>query len=274
MTSTNLTAHTAKLRFMTRREAISLTIMTSIGTCNFARAADLPFITVAADPSFKPFAYMDPDSHQMKGFDMDLMRTLAPMAGYQIKVLPLDFAGIIPALQSRSVGAAASSITITDARKKVVDFSDPYYNSGLQILVQKSAVGIGSMADLKGKTVGTLTESTGYNYVKETMADNVKLVPYSSFANAFLALAAGSVDAVVGDQPVLASYASAAGSNSAKVVGPLYAGQQYGIAFPKGSDLLKPTNKALQEIKANGAYATLYRKWFNVAPPQDTTGLK
>lgn len=267
MTSTRPTADTTKPRSVTRRAALILTVVTAMGTCEFALAADLPVITVAADPSFKPFAYMDPNSHQMEGFDMDLMRALGPIAGYQVRVLPLNFAGIIPALQSHSVDAAASSITITEPRKKVVDFADPYYDSGLQILVRENTTDVNSLDDLRNKTVGALTGSTGYDYVKQGLANNVKLVPYSSFSDAVLALAAGNIDAVVTDQPIVASYAATAGKGTAKVVGPLYAAQQYGIAFPKGSDFVKLTNNALRELKADGTYAVLYKKWFNVAPP-------
>ncbi|PTR29595.1 basic amino acid ABC transporter substrate-binding protein [Pseudomonas sp. GV085] len=237
-----------------------------LSTCGWLQAAPLPTLKVAADPSFLPFAFMDQKSQQMQGFDMDLMRALGPIAGYEVQVLPLDFAGIIPALQSGNVEASASSITITDARKKVIDFSMPYYDSGLQILVKESGQGISNFEDLKGKTVAALTGSTGYTFTQQTLGSDVKLVPYSTYATAFLALAAGSADAVVGDQPVIANYAANAGKGKAKVVGPLYHGEQYGIAFTKGSKWLEPTNKALETVKANGTYATLYQKWFGTQP--------
>jgi glutamine transport system substrate-binding protein len=232
------------------------------------QAAPLPTLKVAADPSFIPFAYMDQKTHQMEGFDMDLMRALGPVAGYQVQVLPLDFAGIIPALQSGNIEASASSITITDARKKVIEFSTPYYDSGLQILVKQRDDSIASLDDLKGKTVAALTGSTGYTFAQQTFGDSIKLVPYSTYATAFLALGAGAADAVVGDQPVVANYAANAGKGKAKVVGPLYHGEQYGIAFAKGSQWLEPTNKALAVLKADGTYARLYQKWFGSLPPQ------
>ncbi|NWD25672.1 transporter substrate-binding domain-containing protein [Pseudomonas yamanorum] len=244
---------------------VALGLLVSIGQ---AQAASLPKLTVAADPSVKPFAYMDQKSRQMEGFDMDLVRALAPMAGYQVQVLPLDFAGIIPALQSGNIQASASSITITDARKKVIDFSSPYFDAGLQILVKDRQGEITSINDLKGKTVAVVTGSTGYIFTQETLGSGVKLVPYSTYAACFLALTVGDTDAVVGDQPVLANYAANAGKGKAKVVGPLYRGEQYGIAFAKGSPWVEPTNKALQTLKDNGTYAQIYQKWFGALPPQ------
>ncbi|EJM67407.1 periplasmic component of amino acid ABC-type transporter/signal transduction system [Pseudomonas sp. GM49] len=245
--------------------AMAFTILAGIGQ---SQAAPLPKLSVAADPSVKPFAYMDQKSHQMEGFDMDLIRALAPLAGYQVQVLPLDFAGIIPALQSGNVQASASSITITDARKKVIDFSNPYYDSGLQVLVKDGQNGVSSMEDLKGKTVAAVTGSTGYIFTQETLGSDVKLVPYATYAAAFLALTVGNTDAVVGDQPMLANYSTTAGKGKVKVVGPLYHGEQYGIAFNKGSPWVEPTNKALQTLKENGTYAQIYQKWFGVLPPQ------
>lgn len=241
-------------------------VLTSLAMTAPVNAAPLPTIKVAADPSFTPFAFMDQKTHQMEGFDMDLMRAMAPLAGYQVQVLPLDFAGIIPALQSGNIQVSASSITITEARKKVIDFSSPYYDSGMQILVKNNEAGISTMNDLKGKTVAVLTGSTGYTFTQETLGSDVKLVPYSTYAAAFLALVVGNTDAVVGDQPVLANYASNAGKGKAKVVGPLYHGEQYGIAFAKGSPLVEPMNKALQTLRDNGTYAQIYQKWFGTLP--------
>lgn len=91
-------------------------------------------------------------------------------------------------------------------------------------------------------------------------------MPYSTYAAEFLALVVGNTDAVVGDQPVLANYASNAGKGKAKVVGPLYHGEQYGIAFAKGSPLVEPMNKALQTLRDNGTYAQIYQKWFGALP--------
>ncbi|MDB6047708.1 MAG: basic amino acid transporter substrate-binding protein [Pseudomonas sp.] len=241
-------------------------LLTGILSASAAVQADETVtLKVAADPSSIPFAYMDQKSHRMEGFDMDLIRALGGIAGYKVQILPLDFAGIIPALQSGNIDAAASSVTITDARKKVIDFSSPYYDSGLQILVRDSDKSINTIDDLKGKTVAALTGTTGYNFTLQALGSTVKLVPYSTSATAFLALVSGSVDAVISDQPVVANYAQNAGKGRAKVVGPLYHGEQFGIAFAKGSKWVEPTNKALEQLKADGTYATLYTKWFGNA---------
>jgi glutamine transport system substrate-binding protein len=82
----------------------------------------------------------------------------------------------------------------------------------------------------------------------------------------FLELLSGGADAVIFDSPVIADFMRKAGNGRVKVVGPLYMGQSYGIAFPKGSDLVVKVNAALKEIRADGSYDALYRKWFGTDP--------
>ncbi|MGI4840595.1 MAG: transporter substrate-binding domain-containing protein [Janthinobacterium lividum] len=245
-----------------------LLLTATVGSAAVVSAAELPTLKVASDPTSQPFAFMDTKTKQMDGFDIELMREVGKLAGFKVEVLPLDFSSIIPALQSRSVDAAASSITITEPRRKVVDFSDGYYDSGLQILVVNANTSITKLDDLKGKRVGALTGATGYTYTQKELGSEVTLVPYPSHAAAALALNAGSVDAVVDDQSVLRHYESNGGAGKAKIVGPLYNGEKFGLGFVKGSPWVEPTNKALATLRANGTFAQLYTKWFGAPAAQ------
>mgnify|MGYP001607256884 CR=1 FL=1 len=240
-----------------------LTLATTVG------AAELPLVKIASDPSSQPFAYMDLKTKKMTGFDIDLVNALAKIAGFRVENVPIDFAGIIPALQSGSVEAAASSFTITDQRKKVIDFSVPYYDSGLQILVRDNEQNITSMNSLIGKKVAALTGATGYTYTKEKMGNKVNLVPYSTNSDAFLALLSGSVDAVITDKAVLDYYSKHGGQGKAKVVGPIYHGEKFGVAFAKGSHWVVPVNNAFAKIKADGTLGKIYQKWFGAPVPAD-----
>jgi glutamine transport system substrate-binding protein len=82
----------------------------------------------------------------------------------------------------------------------------------------------------------------------------------------FLELMSGGADAVIFDSPVIAEFMRTAGQGQVKVVGPLYMGQSYGIAFPKGSELVPKVNAALKQLREDGTYNALYRKWFNTDP--------
>jgi glutamine transport system substrate-binding protein len=93
-------------------------------------------LKIATDPSFVPFEMLDIKTGEMIGFDMEIIAEVAKRAGFEYDMNTMDFNGIIPALQTGSIDIAIAGITITEAREKIVDFSDPYYDSGLRLLVR------------------------------------------------------------------------------------------------------------------------------------------
>lgn len=111
-----------------------------------ARAADL---IVATDTAFVPFEFKQGDKYV--GFDIDLWDAVAKDIGVTYKLQPMDFNGIIPALQTKQVDVGLAGITIKDERKKAVDFSDGYYDSGFLLMVPSSS-DIKGPADLKARS--------------------------------------------------------------------------------------------------------------------------
>lgn len=216
-------------------------------------------LLVATDTAFVPFEFKQDGEYT--GFDIDLWEAIAKQAGLSYELRPMDFNGIIPGLQTRNLDVALAGITIRDDRKKVIDFSDPYYESGLAVLVGTNNNDIKTAADLEGKLVAVKIGTATVDYLKENVPD-AKLKLFPNIDNAFLELATGRVDAVVHDTPNLQYFANTAGKGQVKVVGSLKSGDFYGIAFPKGSELVPTVNKALAELRENGQYAAIYEKWF------------
>ncbi|WP_255569224.1 glutamine ABC transporter substrate-binding protein GlnH [Comamonas sp. NLF-1-9] len=226
-----------------------------------AHAADKTLV-VATDTAFVPFEFKQDGKYT--GFDIQLWEAIAKQANLEYKLQPMDFNGIIPGLQTKSIDAALAGITIREDRAKVVDFSDPYYESGLAILAPENST-IKTAKDLDGKTVAVKTGTVGVDYMKANVP-GAKLKLFPNIDNAFLELATGRIDAVVHDTPNVQYYAKTAGAGKVKVTGSLKSGDFYGIAFPKGSDLVPVVNKALKELKANGTYDKLYETWFGKKP--------
>ncbi|GAA3995729.1 glutamine ABC transporter substrate-binding protein GlnH [Comamonas faecalis] len=226
-----------------------------------AQAADKTLV-VATDTAFVPFEFKQDGKYT--GFDIQLWEAIAKQANLTYKLQPMDFNGIIPGLQTRSIDVALAGITIREDRAKVVDFSEPYYESGLAILVPEGSA-IKTAKDLEGKTVAVKTGTASVDYMKANVP-SAKLKLFPNIDNAFLELATGRVDAVVHDTPNVQYYAKTAGNGKVKVVASLKSGDFYGIAFSKGSDLVPVVNKALQELKANGSYDKLYETWFGKKP--------
>lgn len=241
------------LRCLTRVVLASLLAVAVFGTAQSKQ------LVVGVDANFRPFEFKNAQG-EFTGFDVQLWDAIAKDLGLDYKWQTMDFNGIIPALQSKSIDAAIAGITIKSSREEVVDFSYPYYDAGLVILVKADNDTIKTIADLKGKRVATKLATTSVDYLKEQGIENVKLLPNTD--NLFMELLAGGVDAVFFDSPPLMYYSQNQGKGKVKVVGPLYQGQSYGIAFPQGSELREDVTKTILKFKEDGTYDKLYTKWF------------
>jgi len=216
-------------------------------------------LIVGVDANFRPFEFKNAQG-EFTGFDVQLWDAIAKDLGLNYKWQTMDFNGIIPALQSRSIDAAIAGITIKSAREEVVDFSYPYYDAGLVMLVKADNNSIKTIEDLKGKKVATKLATTSVDFLKSQNIEDVKLLPNTD--NLFMELIIGGVDAVVFDSPPLMYYSQNQGKGKVKVVGPLYQGQSYGIAFPQNSDLREKVTITILKFMENGTYDKLYEKWF------------
>ncbi|OZI34955.1 glutamine ABC transporter substrate-binding protein GlnH [Bordetella genomosp. 10] len=220
-------------------------------------------LVVATDTAFVPFEFKQGNAYT--GFDIELWAAIAKELNLNYRLQPMDFNGIIPGLQTRNIDVALAGITIRDDRKQVIDFSDPYYESGLTILVGEKNNTIKTAQDLAGKNVAVKTGTSTVDFLKAQVPD-AKLKLFPNIDNAYLELATGRVDAAVHDTPNVLYYANTAGKGRVKVAGNVKSGEFYGIAFPKGSDLVPQVNKALATLKSNGQYDAIYAKWFGKKP--------
>lgn len=242
------------------------TLGTTLAMTVAAGTVSAETLRVVTDPSFVPFEMMDQETGEMIGFDMEIIAEVAERAGFDYELNTMDFNGIIPALQTGNVDIAIAGITITEERQEIVDFSDPYYDSGLRILVRADNDSVETMDDLNGQKIGTKIGSTSYDYLTKTLDENDGVTPYPGSSDMYMALMSRSVDAVFYDAPNVGYFASTKGEGKVKTVGPLYEGQQYGIALKKGSEWVDEVNEALASMKEDGTYKTIYEKWFGPMP--------
>lgn len=225
-------------------------------------AADKPLI-VATDTAFVPFEFKQGDKYV--GFDIDLWDAIAKELKLEYTLKPMDFSGIIPALQTRNIDLALAGITITEERKRAVDFSDGYYNSGLLVMVKADNSSIQGEQDLAGKVVAVKSGTGSVDYAKANIKTK-ELRQFPNIDNAYMELGIGRADAVLHDTPNILYFIKTAGNGQFKAVGESIKAQQYGVAFPKGSELREKVNAALQTLRDNGTYAEIYKKWFGTEP--------
>ncbi len=243
-----------------------LTIVLALSlVLSLASMAQAKKLVVGHDTNFMPFEFKDPATGAYVGFDIDMWKLIADNLGLEYELQPMDFNGLIPALQSGNIDAAIAGMTIKSEREKVVDFAYPYYDAGLMILVPVGNNDIKSLEDLEGKVVATKLGTTSEDFVKKNAkAKDVKLFP--NIDGAYMEMGTGGADAVLFDSPAVLYYAQTAGKDKVKVVGPLYMGQSYGIAFPSGSDLREKVTIEILKLMEGGQYAELYKKWFGTEP--------
>ena len=217
------------------------------------------------DTSFVPFEYRDEDSGEYVGFDIDMLAEIAERAGFKYELKPMDFKAIIPSLVTEKIDIAIAGMTITEERKLEVDFSIPYYDSGMLVMVSADNEDINSSEDLVGKVVGTKTGATSYNFVEgiEGVKENK---PFPNITDAYMDLRQGGVEAVVHDAPNVLYYIQTNGEGAVKAVGNIEDGQQYGIGFPQGSELRDVVDAELQGMIDDGTYDQIYEKWFGSRP--------
>ncbi|MDQ7774681.1 MAG: glutamine ABC transporter substrate-binding protein GlnH [Paracoccus aminovorans] len=229
-----------------------------------AGAALADDLVVATDTAFVPFEFKEGDTYV--GFDIDMWDAIAKEIGVTYELRPMDFAGIIPALQTGQVDVALAGITIKPERQQAIDFSDGYYDSGLMLMVPENSE-IKGPDDLKGKTLAVKTGTSSSDYAEQNFKET-ELRKFPNIDNAYLELRAGGVDAAMHDTPNVLYYIAKAGNGQVKTVGEQMMGHQYGIGFPKGSELTAKVNEALAKMKADGRYDAIYEKWFGTKPPK------
>lgn len=200
---------------------------------------------------------------KVQGFDVSLIDLVAKDLGVKQQILDTPFENFKTGafLNSGSCDLAAAGMTITEERKKNVDFSDPYFDATQALLVAKGS-GISSLADAKAKKaqLGAQAQTTGEDYVKSQGFDPVSFESSDAVLNG---LRSGQVKAVVIDYPVVQGWLkNKANADAFQVADNINTGEQYGFTVKKGNTkLLAAVNKALADAKADGTYKKLYEKW-------------
>ncbi len=226
--------------------------------------------TIATDTTFAPFEFRK--NGQLVGIDMDLLNAIAKEENFQVEIQSLGFQAAVSAVTSGQADGVIAGMSITDERKQTFDFSDPYFDSGVQMAVAKNS-DVKGYEDLKGKTVVAKGGSEGESEAKklsEKYGFTVKALDQST--SLIESVKNGSAAAVFDDYPVL-KYGIAQG-NGLKVVTAKIPGGQYGFAVAKGknADLLAAFNNGLARMKADGSYAKTLETYLGKDTSASTDG--
>ncbi len=244
--------------------AISMVLTACAPAATPTPAARKLKITVATDATWPPFEYVDEETKEIVGFDIELMNAIAKSADFEVEFINVGWDPLLAGMATGQYYAAISAMTITEERKKSWDFSDPYYNAGQLIGVQIDNETIKGPADLSGKVVGAQIGTTGAMEVEKIAGATLKT--YDEIPQAMLDLINGQIDAVVADNPLVAGYVGKY-PTKIKSVGEPFTEEYYGIAVKKGApEVLEAINKGLKAVMDQGLIAQLDAKWCRAAP--------
>ncbi|WP_047152293.1 ABC transporter substrate-binding protein [Aneurinibacillus tyrosinisolvens] len=215
------------------------------------------------------FGLKDPGTGKVEGFDIDISKAIAKKIlgdENKIELKEVTSKTRIPMLKNGDIDAIVATMTITEARKKEVDFSDVYFKAGQSLLVKKGSP-IKSIADIKpGTKVLGVKGSTSVKNIREK-APNASVLEFENYSEAFSALKAGQGEALTTDNAIL--YGMMKQDPNYEMVGNNFTDEPYGIAVRKGdTDFVKTVNDTLKELKDSGEYAKIYEKWLGEKPKE------
>ncbi|TDT63288.1 amino acid ABC transporter substrate-binding protein [Fonticella tunisiensis] len=251
---------------------ISILVLSSLlAGCGKSKASSTPVneikqkgkFIVGLDDSFPPMGFRD-EKGEIVGFDIDLAKEAAKRMGLEVEFKPVVWDGVLLSLKNKDIDVIWNGLTITEERKKQIDFTKPYLEDR-QIVVVKGNSNIASKKDLAGKVIGLQLGSTSeqaLNSDAETAKSIKELRKYSNNTEALMDLKAGRIDAVVVDE-ISGRYYVAKNPGDYKILNEDFGKQIVGVGVRKEDTAFKEElDKVLDEMKKDGTAAEISKKWF------------
>jgi len=225
--------------------------------------ADLK-IGIAAEP-FPPFSQKAADG-SWEGWEIDIIEAICEAMDEECELVPVAWEGIIPALNAKKVDAIMAAMAITNERKKVIDFSNKYFDIPAVLVGRIGENMDGTGKSLAGKRIGVQVSSVHAKYA-ETYFGDATIKTYSTFDEHNQDLAAGRLDAVIGGSLVFEEFLASQGGSCCEIksrfLNPEIFGQGVGAGLRKGEEALqKRFNAAIAKIREDGTYAKISETYF------------
>ena len=220
-------------------------------------------MNVAFEGTYPPFNFID-ENDEFQGFDVDISNEIAERLGVKANFIATKWDGLIGGLKADKFDIIISQMTVTEERKKSVDFTDPYVISGSVLITREETNDITKLEDIKGKNVGVGGGTTFEDVANSVEGAEVKL--YKAVGDYIQDLTNKRLDVIINDQ-LLISYNIKEMNLPIKISSDILNKDEIGMAVNKGNeDFIEQVNAALSEMKEDGTYAEIYKKWFGTEP--------
>jgi polar amino acid transport system substrate-binding protein len=248
------------------KTAVAATVMALSGA--LAASAEQVKVGMAPEP-YPPFASVDA-SGKWVGWEIEFLDAVCAEAKLDCVITPTAWDGIIPALTTKKIDIIWNSMSITDERKKTIDFSDKYYNTPTAIIGPKDKKFGATPEDIKGKIIGVQVSTTHSAYAKKHFAEAAEIKEYATQDEANQDLAAGRLDAVQADSIALDAFLKSDQGKACCDLKGIVAedieilGPGVGAGIRKEDTALKDKiNAAIKAVRASGKYAEITKKYFD-----------
>jgi len=226
-------------------------------------------LKVGFSPEAYPPFYSADASGAWGGWEVDIVNAVCAEAKFECELVPIPWDGLIPALTTKKIDAIMNSMSITDERKKTIDFSDKYYNTPTAVIGAKGTDFTATPEGLKGKILGVQVSTVHAAYAKKHFADAAEIKEYQTQDEANQDLAAGRIDATQADSIALDAFlqsdqGKACCDSKGNVAEDLaILGPGVGAGVRQGDTATKDRiNAAIKAIRDNGKYAEITKKYF------------
>lgn len=237
-------------------------LLTALAGCGGNTTNPDPLV-VAMELAYPPFETKD-DSGNPSGVSVDFAKAFGESIGREVIIENTAWDGLIPSLETGKADMIVSSMTITEERRKTVDFSDPYANALLAILTGKAS-GITSIDDLNqaGKKIAVKTGTTGYIYAQNNLA-NAEIIALADESACVTEVVQGKADAFIYDQLTIYRNWKANEDSTSAVFIPFQNVEQWGVAVKKGNtELLEQLNEFIAKFGSEGGFEKLTEKYLS-----------
>lgn len=242
-----------------------LALLTGVGVAAESELLRLRIGVYGQDP---PKSFVDA-SGTLSGFDIDVARALCAKVRAECELVPSDWSELIPGLQEHRFNAVIASMSITDARRELIDFTRAYYSSPARFLAREGRVASIGPEALKGLKIGVRRGTTFDNYVTDNFSGIGDIHRYSTQPDALLDLVLGRIDLILGDHITLAQtfLKTPQGKGFVFVGAPVadtrWFGYGNGVALPKGeAGMLQILDRAVADMQAKGGLQRISERWF------------
>ena len=246
-----------------------LGVLAALALAAGTAAADMKKVTLGTEGAYPPFNWID-ENGDLQGFDVEIGDALCAAANLECTWAVQDWDGIIPGLLAKKYDAIVASMSITEERKKKVDFTGKYYTTPAKFVRMKGSDIEISDEGLDGLAVGVQRATIHENFLRDVYGDIVTIRAYATQDEANLDFVSGRVDLLLADSVALqGGFLDTPDGEGAEFVGPDFTDPRWfgvgaGIAIRKGeSELLDALNGAIAAIRADGTYKAINDKYFD-----------